>query len=429
MPGARSPRGPNLPPPPHSTETPLRILEIETFGRGGLIHYAYNLCCALAERGHQVTLVTAAGYELEGDEFPLPTGVRLIKAIGRFTGDGKSVRRRLRPAWSRSLLRKLEAIFDAVVVTFLTARLRPDVVHLHCTNSAAVVYLQLLRLLPSRWRGPLVATAHVVTPHEPVRFQNTVYRRIHRLPHRIVAHSQHDRQRLLEEFGVAPKKVTVIPHGEYGFFRQAGVKAEEPADDAPGRAEDRREARRKLGLPQNAEVALFFGYIREYKGLDVLLEAWPAVQRERPEARLLIAGDPVQLPAERRHELEAWAQRLGAVHHFGYVPFSDVRKYFAAANVLVMPYRHISQSGVLYLALALGLPVLATRVGAVPEVLTDGESGALVPPESPGELAQALSQLLGNPALRQRLADGGRRVAREHSWPSIAERTEEVFSD
>ncbi|MDY7094233.1 MAG: glycosyltransferase family 4 protein [Acidobacteriota bacterium] len=412
----------------------MRILEIETFGRGGLIHYAYNLSCALAERGHRVTLVTTAAYELEGEEFPLPDGVRLVKAIGRFTGGGKDVRRSFWPAWLRSLrkkslLRKLEAIFDAAAVTLLTARLRPDVVHLHCTNPAALVYLQLLRLLPSALRGPVVATAHVVTPHEPMRLQQAVYRRIHQLPHRLIAHSQHDRQRLVDEFGVAPKKVTVIPHGEYGFFEQAGVETGEAVGEVEDRAQARATARRDLELPEEAEVALFFGYIREYKGLDVLLEAWPAVQRQRPEARLLIAGDPVQLPTQRREELEAWAQRLGAVHHFGYVPFSEVQRYFTVADVLVMPYRHISQSGVLYLALALGLPVLATRVGAVPEVLTDGESGALVPPESPDELARTLSRLLGDPALQQRLAEGGRQVAREHSWPSIAKRTVEVFAE
>jgi glycosyltransferase involved in cell wall biosynthesis len=358
--------------------------------------------------------------------------VRLVKAIGRLTGGARSVRTGTLRKWlayplRSSLLRKLEAIFDAVAITFLAARLRPDVVHLHCTNTAALVYLQLLRLLPPPLRVPVVATAHVVTPHEPIRYQQTIYRRIHRLPHHIVAHSLHDRQRLIEEFGVDPTKVAVIPHGEYGFFDQTGEEPGEPTGEERGSPQNRASARQELGLPDDAEVALFFGYIREYKGLDVLLEAWPAVQRQRPEARLLIAGDPVQLPEKRRRELAAWAQRLGAVHHFGYIPFTEVRRYFAAADVLVMPYRHISQSGVLYLALALDLPVLATRVGAVPEVLEDGESGALVPPESPTELAESLGRLLGDPALRQRLAVGGRRVAREHSWPSIAERTEEVF--
>jgi 2-deoxystreptamine N-acetyl-D-glucosaminyltransferase/2-deoxystreptamine glucosyltransferase len=83
---------------------------------------------------------------------------------------------------------------------------------------------------------------------------------------------------------------------------------------------------------------------------------------------------------------------------------------------------------VLFVALSLGLPVVATRVGALPEVLRDGESGLLVPPESPGALAGALVRALGDSDLRERLADGGRRVAARHSWPSIAEQTESAFA-
>jgi glycosyltransferase involved in cell wall biosynthesis len=92
-----------------------------------------------------------------------------------------------------------------------------------------------------------------------------------------------------------------------------------------------------------------------------------------------------------------------------------------------MPYREISQSGVLYLALALGVPVVATSVGGLPEVLSDGSSALLVPPESSDALAAALIRILGDRELRVKLGHGGRRVAREHSWPAVAAATERVF--
>lgn len=383
----------------------MRVLEIETFGRGGLVHYAHNLSSALAGRGHEVTLLTAAGYELE--ERAVPEGLRLVKAIGRFTsGRGRALPGPLL-AWAR----RVEAVADAFAVTALARRERPDVVHLHCTNPASAVYLTLLR----RARAPLVATAHVVTPHERIPFQHAVYRRIHHAPDLVVAHSEFDRRRLVDEFSVPPGRVAVIPHGEYGFFSR---------DERP----DRDEARRGLGLSPQDEVALFFGYVREYKGLDLLLDAWRAVREARPRARLVVAGDPVRLPAPRRRALEEQARHLGALCRLEFVPFSDVARYFAAADVLALPYRHVSQSGVLYLALALGLPVVATRVGALPELLRDGESALLVPPESPGDLAAALVRPLGDAALRERLARGGLRLAAEHSWPAIAERTEAAFA-
>ena len=385
----------------------MRLVEVETFGRGGLTHYAYNLSRALAGRGHQVTLVTGAGYELEGRR-DLPANVRVIPQIGRFT-------RRPRPAWPAFALRiarRVEAVLDALAVAALARRLRPDLVHLHCTNPVALVYLWLLR----RLGVPLVATAHVVTPHEPIRFQQAIYRRIHRLGDLVVAHSEVDRGRLIEEFDVDPGRVIVIPHGDYGFFETRG----EPVD--------RSRARESLGLGPGDEVALFFGYIREYKGLDVLLDAWSAVAEARPRARLVVAGDPVRLAPARRRQLAKRATRLGAIHRFEYIPFSDVPRYFAAADVLAMPYRRISQSGVLFLALSLGVPVVATRVGALPEMLRDGDSALLVAPVSPAALGEALARALGDPELRERLARGGRRVADEHSWASIAERTEEAFA-
>jgi glycosyltransferase involved in cell wall biosynthesis len=380
----------------------MHILEIETFGQGGLTHYAHNLSAALAERGHEVTFVTAAGYELGARD--LPANVRILRPVGRLSHRFLGTSPRL-PA---RLARKVEAITDAARVARLARRLQPDVVHVHCTNPAVLFYLSFLR----RTGLPLVATAHVVTPHERIPFQEAVYRRVHGIPDLVVAHSEFDRSRLRDEFAVDGDRVVVIPHGEYGFFGE------------PAAPSDRSSARRWLGLAAHEEVVLFFGYIREYKGLDILLDAWPRVAEARSAARLVVAGDPVQLPSERRSELESHAQRLGAVHRFGYVPFGDVHRYFAAADVLAMPYRHVSQSGVLFLALSLGLPVVATRVGGLPELLRDGDNALLVAPESPGELAQALVRLLGDAELRGRLSDAGRRAAEAHSWPEIAQRTE-----
>jgi glycosyltransferase involved in cell wall biosynthesis len=285
------------------------------------------------------------------------------------------------------------------------------VVHLHSTNQIALAYLILLRTAGAR----IVVTAHVITAHERTTIQDAVHRAIHRLSPRIIAHSAFDRDRLVSEFRVTPERIAVIPHGEYGFFER----------DTP--PVDRLEARRSLGLHADDEVALFFGYIREYKGLDVLLDAWASVHAARPRARLVIAGDPVRLEPSRRDWLKTTSTRLGAIHRFEYVPFTDVPRYFAAADLLALPYRHVSQSGVLFLALALGLPVVATRVGALPEVITDGENGLLVSPESPTELASAIVRALADRSLRERLAAGGRRSAERYRWPSIAERTEALF--
>ncbi len=388
---------------------PLRILEVETFGRGGLLHYAYNLSCALADAGHQVTLLTTVGFELHdltADAAPNP-GFSVERRIARWT-QGQPHRRSFR--WWRSL----EAVFDAWTTARYARRVAPDVVHLHSTNTSALLYLWLLRLLGLR----VVSTAHVVTPHEPLRFARWIYGAIHRLPHIVVAHSEVDRRRLERELGVDSRRIEVIPHGEYGFFEETA----QPPPSPP-------QARQALGLGESDEVALFFGYIRHYKGLDLLLESWPAVQARRPSARLLIAGNPDRLSPSDRRDLEDEASALGAVCRFEYLPFSEVAALFAAADVLVMPYRSISQSGVLFLALALGVPVVATRVGALPEMLSDGADALLVPPEDPEALAEAVARVLSDPILRTQLAAGGRQVSAAHSWTTIATRTAQSFHD
>jgi glycosyltransferase involved in cell wall biosynthesis len=386
----------------------MRILEVETFGRGGLAHYVDNLARALANRGHEVILMTTVDYELEGRTSP-PDNLRIEKIIASLSGKSPASSM----LWRSRLTRKAAAIRSAVTVARRARRLQPDLIHLHCTNSVALLYLALLR----RSRSPLAYTAHVITPHEPIPFQDAVYGRIHRIGDLVVVHSKVDRSRLLEEFSLQPSRVAVIPHGEYGFFERCGAPL------------DRETARGEIGLQPGDEAALFFGYIRDYKGLDVLLDAWPMVAAARPRARLVVAGDPVQLAPARRRELEASAERVGALSRFEYIPFDQVARYFAAADLLVLPYRRISQSGVLFLALSMGLPVVATNVGALPEVLQDGDSALLVPPDSPRELAAAVTRVLADADLRARLARGGRRVAASHSWESIGEQTEAAFED
>jgi glycosyltransferase involved in cell wall biosynthesis len=351
--------------------------------------------------------MTSAAYELR-DRLP-PSNIHLETTIGRLAARGREAPASLFARWKV----KTEALFDAFTVAARARRLGPDVIHFHSTNTSAIAFLAGLRTL----RVPLVATAHVVTPHEPIRFQDVVYGRLHRLSHLTVAHSTFDKRRLVDEFDLDSDRVVVIPHGEYGFFER---QADRPDRDA---------ARRRLGLGSEDEVVLFFGYIREYKGLDLLFDAWPAVMEARPKARLVVAGDAGRLGSQRREELQSLADRLGAVHRFDYIPFSEVAGYFAAADVVAMPYRRVSQSGVLYLALSLGVPVVATEVGALPEVLTDGDSALLVPPESPAALAKALIRVLGDRTLGDRLARGGRSLADRHSWPSIAENTEAAFSE
>ncbi len=183
-------------------------------------------------------------------------------------------------------------------------------------------------------------------------------------------------------------------------------------------------ARERLGLAPDAEVAVFFGYVRRYKGLDTLLEAWPAVRARRP-VTLLAAGDFYEDPAPYR-ALAAAAGGDAVRLMEGYLPDADVEALFKAADVVVLPYRSATQSGVTHVAYALGVPVIITDVGGLAETVRDGVTGLVVPPGDPAALAAAVTRFFAE-GLGPRLRQGVRALQAEHSWSVLADRAVELI--
>ncbi|MFO8008994.1 MAG: glycosyltransferase [Candidatus Brocadiia bacterium] len=218
----------------------------------------------------------------------------------------------------------------------------------------------------------LAVLCHNVAEHEPRWWKRMACRALLRRADRIVVHSEANARRARELVdGSVP--VFACPHPS---LRGLGL-----------RGHDRADARRRLGLSK--PVVLFFGFVREYKGVDVLLDAMARVVRQR-EATLVVAGEFW----EDRGRYERRVHELGLAGRVRlddrYIPNEEVGLYFAAADLVVQPYLSASASGVTRLALDFGRPVIATRVGALPEVVQDGENGRLVPPGDAAALADAI---------------------------------------
>jgi glycosyltransferase involved in cell wall biosynthesis len=273
-------------------------------------------------------------------------------------------------------------------------------------RAADVVHFQWLtvqhldgRLLPARRSPsgaprPLVLTAHDVLPREPRAGQRRAQRRLYDRFDAIVVHSEHGRGRLIEELGVAPARVHVIAHGAFTHLAQA------PASSPPFQTE--------------APVVLFFGLLRPYKGIDVLLEAWRGIDH----AELWIAGMP---------RMDISALRASSPPNVRFVPRfitdSELPAYFRRADLVVLPYREIDQSGVLFTALAFGKPLLLSDAGGFPEVAASG-AARIVRAGDAGALHDALVELLGDPAALAALAARSHAAAAsEYGWPQIARRT------
>lgn len=150
------------------------------------------------------------------------------------------------------------------------------------------------------------------------------------------------------------------------------------------------EARKVLKIEEHKKVILFFGFIREYKGLKYLLKAMPQIIKKISDVKLLIVGDFGEDKTEyvkiiEEQKIEKWVELVE-----GYVPDCEVQKYFLASNVVVLPYKSATQSAVVQTAYSFCKPVIVTNVGGLPDVVTDGETGYIVQAEDSCALAEAV---------------------------------------
>jgi glycosyltransferase involved in cell wall biosynthesis len=216
----------------------------------------------------------------------------------------------------------------------------------------------------------LLFICHNVVPHERGLFDRLALRLALAPADGFVVHSQQDRARLLGHFPAAT--VTVTPLPTYAALGPEGTSAGLPD-----------------GIPADRPLLLFCGFVRPYKGLDVLLDALPAVLERRP-AHLLVAGEFWRGAEEYRRQIERLGLDEAVTILDTYVPNEDLSGLIRQAQVVVLPYRDATQSAVVQLAFGLGRPVITTNVGGLAEAVIDGQTGLIVPPEDPPALAAAI---------------------------------------
>ena len=373
--------------------------------------YDHALAAALARAGARVELVTS---RFAYGDVPRAEGYAVREAFYRWA-----------PGAPGSRVRRAAKLGQHV----------PDMLRYAASRGARasdVVHFQWLTVQPldvhlpplARWsrarppargrprRPPLVLTAHDVLPREPRPGQLRAQRRLYERADAVVVHSEHGAARLRDELGVDPARVHVIPHGAFTPERPALRSQEE---HAPGRFDEAP----AVGLPpelaaadSGKPVVLCFGLIRPYKGVDVLLEAWRGIA----DAELWVVG----LPKTDLAPLRA-AAPPGVRFVPRFVADAEIPALFRRADLVVLPYREIDQSGVLFTALGFGRPLLLSAVGGFPEVAATG-AAELVPPGDPAALHAALRSLLADPQARARLAAAAREAATTtYSWDAIAQ--------
>ena len=347
----------------------LELVLLSLVKRGGMVHYQAQLANALAE----LTPTTVVVPEAVAQDY-FSDAVQLIRFRSGFSRS-QTRRRLLDPRLWFDLRRKLKEA-------------GADLFHL---TAPYVGNLPLLLILPS---APLFYTVHDPQPH---RGERLVVRKIDFWVRRRAAaffvHSPAGQETLKKQGFSQPS--FVVPHGDYAFFRRWA---------RPGM--------------RSKKIILFFGRLEPYKGLDLLLKVLPQFWKQEPQWRVVIAGAGDFQPYQKLCPRD---ERLILKNRF--IADEEVAPLFQEAAFVVLPYHEATQSGIIPIAYAFAKPVVATRVGGLPEVVEDGKTGILINPSSPEELLNAMLELARNPSLRRRLGQAAqRKMERDLSWAAIARR-------
>ena len=157
---------------------------------------------------------------------------------------------------------------------------------------------------------------------------------------------------------------------------------------------DLQKTKEELGFSKDSIVLLFFGYVRKYKGLDILIEAFPKILAEIPEARLLIVGEFYDKPDPYLDQIKKLGieDKVKVVNEF--VPNEDVAKYYEVSDVVILPYRSATQSGILNVAYGFNKPVIVTDVGGLAEFVDEGKTGFVVKPDSPSAIVEGVKNFI-----------------------------------
>ena len=402
------------------TERPLQIMVVEPRGSGGMIHYAYQLCGALSKAGAQVTLVTADKYEMEN--YPHNFTFRKQMKLWSSTDSAETVKAN---NWlgrvagkmykgTRRTMRGIRLIVEWIRLTNYLIHARPDIIQFGSIEFPfEAIFLNILK----RNKLILSQVCHEFELREKsnnplTNFSIQLSRWVYDAFSIIFFHAESNQRRFLELFNIPEARLHIITHGNEGLFLSS--RSEKMT---------RAQMQERYGIAEDMPVILFFGNLTPSKGLPDLLKAFSQVHAQETRARLMIVGRPSKFID--MNELTQLVSELGisdaTIFDARYIMMEEVAPLMEMATVMMYPYLNSTQSGALQVAYTFGRPVIATKVGGLPEAVEDGKSGLLVSPSAPNELSEAILKLIKDPGLAAQMGAYAKQLSdTKFSWDSIA---------
>jgi glycosyltransferase involved in cell wall biosynthesis len=368
---------------------------IENVRGGGVENVSYNLAVQMAKRWHEVYVFTSSIYSKESVENY--SNITIYRYKKRFTIGSAPI---------------------SIDVLYKPLKHEIDIVHAHVGNPPASI---AAHWYAKKKKKPFVITYHgdgqwnwggVIRRTSVYFYSKHLLDRTLSYADVIISPSRYyiDESRVLGKY---KDKIVVIPNGINVDEFDVGYSKEQ--------------CRGKLGLSINSRMILFVGTLSPHKGPDILIKAMSGIVKEVPDVKLVFVGH-----GGMRKELEMLSKKLGVeknVEFAGFVEENMKPLYYRAADVFCLPsVMNHEIFGIVNLeAMACSVPVVASKIGGVPDVVKDGENGLLVLPGDSGSLADAIIYLLENEDVREKMGTNGRKKVEDYSWGRVAEETEKVY--
>lgn len=361
--------------------------------KGGIAHYTGLMCKALAKEND----IYMMSYSLQYPRF-------LFKKEQKdFSNDTFKID-------NTDFAINTANLFNWIKVASKIKKIQPDLVIVQWWHPYfAPCYWTLCKLLG---KTKVLFVCHNVFPHERFPMDRFLTKMVLRQGNYFIVHSSQDEGDLKSICKEPQYRKTVLP--TYNAFKFQDMTKEE--------------GRKQLKMSEEQKVLLFFGFVREYKGLKHLLRAMPRVVDGLGNVKLLVVGD---FAGDKDDYLDIINElKVGEYIeiHDGYIPDKDVEKFFAASDLVVLPYESATQSAVVQVAYGFEKPVVVTNVGGLPEVVLDEKTGYVVEPQNSIELAKAVVDFFKNNKAKN-FEENIREEAYRYSWERMVEVIDELVGE
>jgi D-inositol-3-phosphate glycosyltransferase len=373
--------------------------------------YVYGLTNALSSIGVTVDLIGSD--ELDEPDLRNRAGVRFLNLRGDQRPNAGLITK----------IYRVLAYYWKLIRYAATAK--PRIFHILWNNKFQTFDRTVLMLYYKLVGKTVVLTAHNVNQRRRDS-TDTVLNRLtlriqYRLADHIFVHTAIMKSELMKEFGVQRGRVTVIPFGINNSVPDTNLSP--------------REAKERLGIRENQKTILFFGRIKPYKGLEHLIAAFQRLVRRHDDYQLIIAGQ-LEKGSERywesiQREIQEYVETGQIIPRIRFIPDAEIEVYFKGADVLVLPYREIFQSGVIFLGYNFGLPVLAADVGSLKEEIVEGTTGFVFRSDDPVDLARALEEHFASDLfadLEKHRHEIREFALKRHSWELVSKVTTGIYA-